>query len=79
MRFYQTNMIDFQVSVIILVYDTTLLARQALAIALEEVGEVLLIKDKSPDDVLAVLAICQELNRTNIKVRLYQHPIGITG
>ncbi len=63
------------VSVIIPVYNAARFVRKAVqsAVLLEEVSEVLLIEDNSPDDSLAV---CQALAREYDKVRLLRHPDG---
>lgn len=65
----------FKVSVIIPVYNAELYVRCAVesAIQLHEVGEVLLIEDKSPDNALEV---CQQLEREYEKVKLVRHPNG---
>ncbi len=67
--------IGFKASVIIPVYNAEQYIRKAVesAISLEEVGEVLLIEDKSPDNALA---ICRQLVKECEKVKLYQHPNG---
>jgi glycosyltransferase involved in cell wall biosynthesis len=63
------------VSVIIPVYNAAPFVRKAVesAISLDEVSEVLLIEDNSPDDSLAV---CQALAREYNKVKLLRHPDG---
>lgn len=63
----------FKVSVIIPVYNAERFVRRAVesAVHLEEVGEVILIEDNSPDNALAV---CRQLERANDKVRLFRHP-----
>jgi len=65
-----------KVSVIIPVYNAEKFVRNAVASALfhEEVKEIILVEDNSPDNALAV---CQELALENDRVRLYQHPGGI--
>ncbi|MUP46851.1 glycosyltransferase family 2 protein [Gramella sp. BOM4] len=64
---------NFQVSVIIPVYKAEKYLRKAVesAIHLVEVGEIILIEDKSPDDALIV---CNDLEREYEKVKLYRHP-----
>ncbi len=64
---------SFQVSVIIPVYNAAKFVRDAVISAnnLEEVGEIILIEDRSPDNALEV---CQQLNEEFEKVRLFTHP-----
>lgn len=66
---------NFKVSVIIPVYNAANYIRTAVesAVFLEEVGEVILIEDKSPDNALE---ICQLLETEFAKVRLFRHPNG---
>jgi len=63
------------ISVIIPVYNAAPFVRKAVlsAISLDEVSEVLLIEDNSPDDSLV---ICQALSREFEKVKLFRHPDG---
>ncbi|PTX10670.1 glycosyl transferase family 2 [Pontibacter mucosus] len=63
----------FKVSVIIPVYNAEKFLRNAVesAVHLEEVGEVILVEDKSPDNALE---ICYQLVREYDKVKLYRHP-----
>ncbi|MCR9265870.1 MAG: glycosyltransferase family 2 protein [Flavobacteriaceae bacterium] len=63
----------FRVSVIIPVYNAEAYLRKAVesAVHLEEVGEVILVEDASPDKALGV---AQALEQEFEKVRLYQHP-----
>lgn len=63
----------FKVSVIIPVYNAEKFLRNAVesAVHLEEVGEVILVEDKSPDNALE---ICKQLVREYNKVKLYRHP-----
>lgn len=65
----------FQVSVITPVYNAATRVRRAVesAVALPEVGEVILVEDASPDNALEV---CQALEREHAKVRLFRHPDG---
>jgi len=65
----------FLVSVITPVYNAEQFVRAAVesAVHLEEVGEIILIEDGSPDNALA---ICQELETEYSKVTLLQHPNG---
>ena len=65
--------INFKVSVIVPVYNAEKHLRKAVASAevLEEVGEIILIEDKSPDKALS---ICKELEKEYEKVKLFQHP-----
>ena len=65
--------VDFQVSVIIPVYNAEKYLRKAVASAvlIEEVGEVILIEDKSPDNALD---LCHALVAEYDKVTLFQHP-----
>lgn len=62
-----------KISVIIPVYNAEKYVSQAVKSALqfEEVYEVILVEDKSPDNALQV---CRELAENNIRVKLYQHP-----
>jgi len=66
---------EFQVSVIIPVYNAEKFLRKAFesAVHLEEVGEVILVEDASPDNALM---ICQELEKEYAKVKLFRHPDG---
>lgn len=62
-----------KISVIIPVYNAEKYVSQAVESALqfEEVYEVILVEDKSPDNALQV---CRELAENNSRVKLYQHP-----
>ncbi|MBT2620597.1 glycosyltransferase family 2 protein [Chryseobacterium sp. ISL-6] len=62
-----------KISVIIPVYNAEKYVLKAVRSALlfEEVYEVILIEDKSPDNALQ---ICQEIVKKYDKVKLYQHP-----
>lgn len=62
-----------KISVIVPVYNAEKYISQAVESALqfEEVYEVILIEDKSPDNALQV---CQELAKKYDRVKLYQHP-----
>jgi glycosyltransferase involved in cell wall biosynthesis len=64
--------IPFKVSVITPVYNAVGRVRHAVesALALPEVGEVILIEDGSPDDALSV---CSDLCREYDRVRLFRH------
>ena len=64
---------NFQVSVIIPVYNAEKYLRKAVesAVHLDEVGEIILVEDKSPDNALQV---CISLEKGFDKVYLYQHP-----
>jgi glycosyltransferase involved in cell wall biosynthesis len=66
---------NFQVSVIIPVYNAEPYIRKAVesAVHLNEVVEVILVEDKSPDNALFV---CRQLESEYSKVRLLQHPNG---
>lgn len=66
----------FKVSVIIPVYNAEKFIAEAVesAVHLEEVGEILLIEDHSPDNALAV---CLGLEEKYQKVNLLQHPGGV--
>ena len=68
-------MTAFKVSVIIPVYNAEKYLRNAVesAVFLKEVGEILLIEDKSPDNALQ---LCHELARAFDKVSVYTHPNG---
>lgn len=63
----------FQTSVIIPVYNAERFIRQAVesAVHLDEVGEIILIEDQSPDNAMQV---CRKLEETYQKVIVYQHP-----
>ncbi|MEM6516496.1 MAG: glycosyltransferase family 2 protein [Bacteroidota bacterium] len=63
----------FKVSVIIPVYNAEKYLRKAVESAeiLDEVGEIILIEDKSPD---GALDLCKELASKYVKVKFYQHP-----
>ncbi len=70
-------MIDsFLVSVITPVYNAEEFVRAAVesAVHLEEVGEIILIEDGSPDNALS---ICEELTKKYEKIKLYRHPGGV--
>lgn len=62
-----------KISVIIPVYNAENYVSQAVESALqfEEVYEIILIEDKSPDNALQV---CQELAKKYDRIKLYQHP-----
>ena len=62
-----------KISVVIPVYNAERYVRSAVesALAQPEVAEIVLIEDGSPDDSLAV---CEQLARESIKVKLYRHP-----
>ncbi|WP_185226192.1 glycosyltransferase family 2 protein [Chryseobacterium indologenes] len=62
-----------KISVIIPVYNAEKYVSQAVESALQfdEVYEVILIEDKSPDNALQV---CEQLSEKYEKVKLYQHP-----
>src|SRR5687767_10956534 len=62
-----------KISVIIPVYNAEKYVTQAVESALqfEEVYEVILIEDKSPDNALEV---CRQLAEKNDRVKLFQHP-----
>ncbi|WP_449399777.1 glycosyltransferase family 2 protein [Chryseobacterium wanjuense] len=62
-----------KISVIIPVYNAEKYVTQAVESALqfEEVYEVILIEDKSPDNALIV---CEELGQKYDRVKLFQHP-----
>ena len=66
---------EFKVSVIIPVYNAEKYLRNAVesAVTLEEVGEILLIEDKSPDNALQV---CLQLEKEYDKVKVHRHPNG---
>ncbi|GAA5026464.1 glycosyl transferase [Marivirga lumbricoides] len=68
-------MFDFKVSVITPVYNAAEFIRNAVesAVSLEEVGEIILVEDGSPDNALE---ICKELEQEFEKVKLFQHPNG---
>lgn len=62
-----------RISVIIPVYNAEKYVAQAVESALQfdEVSEVILVEDKSPDNALEV---CQNLEQQYDRVKLYQHP-----
>lgn len=64
---------SFKVSVIIPVYNAENYLRKAVesAVNLDEVGELILVEDASPDNALAVAL---ELEQEFEKVKLFQHP-----
>ncbi len=66
-------MSSFKVSVIIPVYNAERFLIESVnsAIRLGEVGEVILIEDRSPDNALE---LCKKLEAENKKVRLLTHP-----
>lgn len=66
----------FEVSVVIPVYNAAVFVTQAVesALAQEEVREVILVEDRSPDDSLAV---CRKLAEMHHQVKLFQHPGGV--
>ena len=67
---------NFLVSVITPVYNAEQFVRAAVesAVHLEEVGEIILIEDGSPDNALS---ICEELTKKYEKIKLYRHPGGV--
>ncbi len=67
---------EFQVSVIIPVYNRELFLMQAVesALILEEVGEIILIDDGSSD---GSLNLCKKLVKEHANIILLQHPGGI--
>ncbi|GHA30192.1 hypothetical protein GCM10007103_09380 [Salinimicrobium marinum] len=66
---------DFKVSVIVPVYNAAQFLSHAVesAVHMEQVGEVILVEDNSPDNALE---ICQSLEKEYDKIRLFQHPNG---
>ncbi|MDH6251916.1 glycosyltransferase involved in cell wall biosynthesis [Chryseobacterium sp. H1D6B] len=62
-----------KISVIVPVYNAEKFVSQAVesALQLEEVHEIILVEDKSPDNALQV---CRELAEKYDRVKLYQHP-----
>ena len=66
----------FDVSVVIPVYNAAAFITQAVesALAQDEVREVILVEDRSPDDSLSV---CHQLAVANPNVKLFQHPGGV--
>ena len=66
---------DFKVSVIIPVYNAEKYLRKAVesAVVLDEVGEVLLVEDASPDNALK---LCEELRAQYPAVKLLKHPLN---
>lgn len=66
---------SFQVSVIVPVFNAEHFVVQAVesAVVLEEVGEVILVEDGSPDNALER---CRELTLKYNNVKLYRHPDG---
>lgn len=74
-RLVEAAIEQFEVSVVIPVYNAAPFVRQAVesALAQPEVHEVLLVEDGSPDNALAV---CQELAAEYPQVILLRHPNG---
>lgn len=68
--------LPFHVSVVIPVYNAAKFIEQAVRSALQfdEVKEVVLVEDASPDNSLA---LCTAMARNEPRVRLYQHPGGV--
>lgn len=66
---------EFKVSVVMPVYNAAKYVREAVvsAVNLKEVGEIILVEDKSPDNALE---ICNSLTNEFEKVRIYRHPNG---
>ncbi len=66
---------NFKVSVIIPVYNAAKFVRNAVesAVNLEQVGEIILVEDGSPDNALE---LCVALEKEFRKVKLFQHPKG---
>jgi glycosyltransferase involved in cell wall biosynthesis len=64
---------NFKVSVVIPVYNAEKYLRKAVesAVHLEEVGEILLIEDNSPD---GALQLCSDLAKEYPKVKVFTHP-----
>jgi glycosyltransferase involved in cell wall biosynthesis len=64
---------DFKVSVIIPVYNAAQYVRKAVesAVFLDDVGEVILIEDGSPDNAREV---CEQLKKEYAKVSYFRHP-----
>lgn len=62
-----------RISVVIPVYNAEKYVLQAVESALQfdEVYEVILVEDQSPDNALKV---CEELVQRHSRVKLYQHP-----
>lgn len=63
------------ISVIIPVYNAEKYVSQAVASALQfdEVKEIILVEDQSPDNALKV---CKTLEKSDVRVKLYQHADG---
>jgi len=72
----ENNISHFKVSVIIPVYNAGPYVQSAVlsAVDLEEVGEVILVEDNSPDNALD---ICRQLEKEYSKIRLLRHPGGV--
>lgn len=64
-----------QISVIIPVYNAEKYLRRAVesAVILDEVKEIILVEDNSPDNALS---ICKELEKEHEKIMVLQHPDG---
>lgn len=62
-------------SVIIPVYNAERFVRKSVesALSISEVGEVILVEDKSPDNALE---ICKNLDKEYDRVKLFRHPKG---
>jgi glycosyltransferase involved in cell wall biosynthesis len=67
---------SFRVSVVIPVYNARKYLCQAVesAVTLQEVYEVILVEDGSPDNALE---LCRQLEHEHTKVKVYQHPGGV--
>ncbi len=63
------------ISVIIPVYNAEKFIEKTVnsALQFDEVSEVILVEDASPDNALEV---CENLEKANVRVKLYQHPNG---
>jgi glycosyltransferase involved in cell wall biosynthesis len=66
-------MAEFKVSVIVPVYNAEKYLARAVesAVHLEEVGEIILVEDNSPDNAFE---LCLQLEKQYDKVRVYTHP-----
>lgn len=64
---------DFKVSVVVPVYNAEKYLEKAVdsALYLDEVGEIILVEDKSPDNALE---LCEKLEAEHEKIKLFQHP-----
>lgn len=65
--------LQFNISVIIPVYNVAKYFRESVksALVFDEVGEIILIEDNSPDNAIEV---CLQLEKKYDKVKLFRYP-----